>query len=93
MIVGVLSVDVSLFEAQTLKEKRSTIKSLIERVRNRFNVSIAEVEFNDQPKRSRIGITIVANESRYVHAVLDKIIDVIRRTARLSLIDYERELL
>jgi len=73
MIVGVLSVDVSLFEAQTLKEKRSTIKSLIERVRNRFNVSIAEVEFNDQPKRSRIGITIVANESRYVHAVLDKI--------------------
>jgi len=93
MIVGVLSVEVSLFEARTLKDKRRTIKSLKDRLRNRFNVSIAEVAFNDQPKRSRIGITMVANESRYVHEVLDKIIDVIRRTGRLSLIDYERELL
>jgi len=93
MIVGVLSVEVSLFEARTLKEKRRTIKSLKDRIRNRFNVSIAEVAFNDQPKRARIGITIVANESRYVHEVLDKIIDVFQRTAQLSLIDYERELL
>lgn len=93
MIVGVLTVELALFEAQSLKDKRRIIQSLKQRLGNRFHVSVAEVAYGDSPKRCRLGVAMVSNEARAVHATLDKIVDSIRRVAGLTLIDYERELL
>lgn len=93
MIVGVLTVDVAIFEAQTLKDKRRVISGLKQRLRNRFNVSVAEVAYADAPKRCRLGVAMVSQESRVVHSQLDKVVDVVRRAAGLSLIEYHREFL
>jgi len=93
MIVGVLTVELAIFEAQTLKDKRSVIQGLKQRLRDRFNVSVAEIGYGDAPKRCRLGVAIVSQESRAIHSQLDKVVELIRRTRGLSLLDYTRELL
>jgi len=93
MIVGVLTLDLAVFEAQTLKDKRRVIQSVKQKLRNAFNVSVAEVEFGDLPKRCRLGVAVVSNESRPVHAQLDKVVELVRRCAGLTVLDYERQLL
>jgi len=93
MIVGVLTVDVALLEALTLKDKRRIMLGFRDRLRNQFNVSVAEVEFGDSPRRCRLGIALVNTGSRAAHAQMDKIVEMIRRTGGLTLLEYHRELL
>ena len=97
MIEAVLTVELAIFDAQSLKDKRRVISSLKQRLRNRFNVSVAEVGYADTPKRCRLGIAMVSSSagggSGAVHSQLDKLVDIVRRTGGLSLLDYERELL
>ena len=93
MIVGVLTVELALFEAQTLKDKRRVLQSVKQRLRQAFNVSVAEVGFMDSPKRCRMGMALVCNEARPIHAQFDKIVDLLRGVGGLTLLDYERELL
>lgn len=91
MIVGVLTVDLTIPEAHSLKDKRRVVLSLKQKLRNRFNVSVAEVGNADSPRRCRLGIAVVGESSRPLHAQLDKIVDLVRRTNGLTLIEYERE--
>lgn len=92
MIVGVLTVELAIYDARSLKDKRRVVVSLKERLRNRFNVSVTEVGYMDTPKRCRLGVAVVSQDSRAVHSQLDKIVDVVRRTGGVSLLDYKREL-
>ncbi len=93
MIVGVLTVDVAVLDARSLKDKRRVIKSIKDRVRNRYNVSVSEVGDQDVMKRSRLGIAMVSVETRAVHSQFDKIVDLIRAMPGATLIDYERTML
>ncbi len=93
MIVAILTIDVAIFDARTLKEKRSVIKSLKQKLRNRFNVSVAEVAYHDTPKRCHLGIAMVSVEARAMHAQLDKMVDMVRGMGGLTLVDYTREFL
>ena len=91
MIVGVLNMQVSVFDAMTLKDKRSVIKSLKDRIANKFNVSIAEVGYNDSIRTSLLGVAMVANESRFVESALSSVVEFVRRMPKLSLIDFHIE--
>jgi len=91
MIVGVLTVELAIFEAQTLKDKRRVIQSLKQKLSNRFNVSVAEVEHNDVPKRCQLGVALVSNDARAVHSQLDQVVEAVRRSAGVTLLSYERE--
>lgn len=93
MIIGVLSVELTILEAQSLKDKRRVIKGLKERLRHRYNVSVAEIDYLDTHKRCQLGICTISNETRVVHSQLDKLVDTIRQTRGLTLIDYQREIL
>ena len=93
MIVGLLEIDLALFEAQSLKDKRRVIKSTVTRLRNQFNAAVAEVSELDKAKRCVLGVVTVANDSRFVHSMLDKIVDFIRQRPELTLLDYRREIL
>jgi uncharacterized protein YlxP (DUF503 family) len=93
MIVGVLTIDVAIFEARSLKDKRRVIQSVKEKIHNRFNVAVAEVAHGDSAKQCRLGIATVSNESRQVHSVLDNIVDLVRNVRGLTLLDYDRRLL
>ena len=74
MRVGVLTIELAILEARTLKDKRRVIKGFKDRLRNRFNVSVAEVGFGDAPKRCRLGVVMVSKETRPLHSQLDKIV-------------------
>lgn len=90
MIVGVLEIDLAILEAHSLKDKRRVIKGLKEKLRHHYNVSVSEVDHTDLMRRCRLGVAMVAEGARGVHAQFDKIVDVIRATAGLTLLDYER---
>jgi uncharacterized protein YlxP (DUF503 family) len=77
MFVGVLRLVLHLPEPGSLKSKRHLVRSAIDRVRSKFNVSIAEVAENDLWQRSVVGVTAVGNEHGFVNEVLDKVADFI----------------
>ena len=91
MNVGVLTIELAIFDARTLKEKRRVTQSFKQKLRNRFNVSVAEVAYGDLPKRCRLAVAMVSKESRPLHSQLDKIVDMVRSTNGLTLVDYNRE--
>ena len=92
VIVGTLRIELALYEARTLKDKRRVIKSLKDRLANRFNVSVAEVDALNSPRRAVLGLAMVANEQRFVESCLDKVVDHVRHDPRASLTDYETEI-
>ena len=92
MIIGVLSVEVMIGEARSLKDKRRVLQSLKQRLRNRFNVSVAEVAYEDTWQRAVLGVAPVCNETRVVESQLDQIVDVVRGMPQVSLLQYERVL-
>lgn len=73
MFVGVLRLTLHLPEPASLKSKRHLVRSAIDRVRARFNVSIAEVAENDLWQRSVLGVVTVGNEHAFVNEALDKV--------------------
>ena len=83
--------DLMIYDAQSLKDKRRVLQSVKQRIRNRFNVSVAEVEHNDARQRSTLGFALVSNERRAVESQLDQVVDLLRRHPQLSLLEYERD--
>jgi uncharacterized protein YlxP (DUF503 family) len=93
MIVGLLTLDLHIPEANSLKSKRLVIKSLIDRIKNRFNVSIAEVDAQNLWQRCVIGIAFVSNETVMIHRVFEKIRTLVLSYHSVELIDSTMELL
>lgn len=91
MIVGVLRIELAVFEAQSLKDKRQAIKGLKQRLRDRFNVSVAEVDHHELHQRCTLGLAMVSTETRATHSQFDKMVELVRRAPRVSLLDYQRE--
>lgn len=97
MVVGCLEIIIAIHQADSLKDKRSVVRRLVERTRNKFNVSAAEVGANDEHRRAILGVTTVANDGPFVNSVLDKVLDFLEDEAigraeimssRLELIHY-----
>ena len=91
MIVGVLTAHLSLQGITSLKGKRSIIKSLIGRLKSRFNISISEVDRQDNKALAIIGISIVGNDSHFIDQQFDTIIHFMRNDGRFYLSQVERE--
>ncbi len=92
MIIGVLTVTIHMQGIASLKEKRSIVKSLIGRLKSRYNISISEVDHNDNKTSAVIAIALVSNEGQFVEKQLDKILDFMRKDGRFYLGSVEREL-
>jgi uncharacterized protein YlxP (DUF503 family) len=75
MFVGVLRLTLHLPEPGSLKSKRHLLRSAIDRVKVRFNVSIAEVAENDLWQKSVVGVAAVGNDHAFVNETLDKVAD------------------
>jgi uncharacterized protein YlxP (DUF503 family) len=72
MVVGILRLTLYIPGASSLKEKRQVLRKVVDRLRARFNVSVAEVGDNDVWQRAVVGIAAVANDHSFVNEVLDK---------------------
>ncbi len=75
MFIGVLRLTLYLPEPGSLKSKRHLLRSAIDRVKAKFNVSIAEVGGNDLWQRSVVGVSAVGNDHAFVNETLDKVVD------------------
>ena len=93
MILGVLTIDLAIFGAQTLKDKRRVVLGLKTKLRQRFNVSVAELETADTVKRCRLGMAMICGESRPIHSQFDQMMDLVRSVPGVTLLEYHREFL
>ncbi|MFC1889239.1 DUF503 domain-containing protein [Thermodesulfobacteriota bacterium] len=93
MVVGVCRVILSIPGNASLKGKRKVLRAILDRTRNKFNASIAEVGDNDLWQRSELGITLVANDMKFVNSSLDKILNFIDSLNVAEIVDHEMELI
>jgi len=70
MVIGLLTVEVHIPESGSLKSKRFVLKSLMDRLRKRFNVAVAEVEYRDLWQRSVLGIVTVNTDRKHADSTL-----------------------
>lgn len=91
MIVGVLKAQLHMQAVTSLKEKRSIVKSLIGRLKSRFNISICEVDHQDNKTSAVIAIAMVCNKARHIDQQFDRIIDFMRKDSRFHLGQVQRE--
>jgi uncharacterized protein YlxP (DUF503 family) len=92
MHVGVARVALHLAENSSLKGKRVVVKSVVQRVRNRFNVAIAEIDSQDAWELITLGIVCVSDDRRHTNEMLSKVIDFIetqRLDADLGAVEFE----
>jgi len=94
MNVGVCKVRLRLPDNRSLKGKRQVVKPITTRIRNKFNVSVAEVDDHDLWQSATLGICCVSNDKRYTNEVLSKIVDFIGNGRfEVEIVDYEIEIL
>lgn len=92
MTIGVLQLSLMIPGAMSLKDKRRALKSLKDRLGRRHNISIAEVDQQDEHRRSVVAVAMVANERRFTESALSKIVDEVRRERSIGLVDFDLEL-
>jgi len=92
IVVGVCSVELHIPAAHSLKDKRQVIRSVVTRLRQRFNVSVAEVGSHDIWQSAELAIVCVSNDRGYAHGLLSKAIQTLE-SSRLDLlvVDYRIE--
>ena len=77
-----------------MKSKRQVARSLTSRIRNQFNVSVAEVEDNDLWRRLTLGVGCVANDSRHANEVLSRVVAFVETIrGELEILDYDTEII
>ena len=91
MIVGVCTIELHIPEPNSLKAKRKVIKSIISRVKNKFNVSIAEVGYHDKWQRSVLGIAVVSTAQDHANGTLSKVVNFVEAMYVAELLDYQIE--
>jgi len=89
MVVGVLTLELHLPASNSLKAKRSVLNHVKERIRSRFNVSVAEVDHQDLWQRSTLGVAAVSGEGSVLDRLLREILSVVEREDRLTVLDYQ----
>lgn len=92
MLVAVCQVELHLPASGSLKEKRVVIQSLKQRIQNKFNFSVAEVEANDKWQRAVLGLAMVANERRILDQAVTKVFELIESDGRAFVIDKTYEI-
>jgi uncharacterized protein YlxP (DUF503 family) len=91
MIVGVVKAQLHMQGIGSLKGKRSIVKSLIGRLKSRFNISIAEVDHQDNKTSAVIAVVMVSNDARFIDQQLDAVIGFMQKDGRFYLGEIERE--
>lgn len=93
MIVGLCTVELYIPDGHSLKAKRQVLLSLKDRLRDKFNVSVAEVGDQDLWQKAVLGIACVANEGTHVNQVLAQALNVIRSAPNIEMVRSRIELL
>jgi len=92
MTIGLLQVEILLLETHSLKEKRSVLSRIKNLVKNKFNVSIAELKYSEQWGRTLLGVVTISNDGKIVHQVLKRVKDFLEQQIGIRIVDRKVEL-
>jgi uncharacterized protein YlxP (DUF503 family) len=93
MHVGVLRIEIHLNDSASLKEKRGHLRRLKDRLRNNFNVSIAEIDEMDKWQKAVLGVVTISNDKKHLSGYLDGIMNFIEDERTIEVLDYSTEIL
>ncbi len=88
MIIGTLELNLRFPGPQSLKEKRMILKSLVTRIKNQFNIAIAEVDGMDLWQSSTLAVAAVGRETKQINEVLDLVVNFINSVHGVELTDH-----
>ena len=91
--VGVLKVDFQVTNSMSLKEKRLVMRSIKDRIRSNFNVSVAEVDNHDKWQLGTIAVSCVSNDKAHASGLLNKVRDFFERNRNIVVSDYQMEII
>jgi len=92
MVVGFGTIKFRLHDCRSLKGKRKIVKSIVARLRNAFNASVAEVGSNDIHQRAEIGFALAGNSRQVINSKIDKIFNFAEDLGLAEIIDTEMEI-
>ncbi len=92
MIIGSLSLELDVLEAFSLKDKRRVLKSLKDRLKNKFNISVAEIGHKNVWNRALIAVVNVSDETSHVDKQLSEVVNFIEQIHNVSIIKMHREI-
>ncbi len=93
MVVGLCTVELFIAGSQSLKDKRQVLHGLKDRLRGKFNLSIAEVDGQDLWQKAVLGMACVANDGSYVNQVLEQALNMIKSMPTVEIVRTQLELL
>ena len=93
MVVGISTIVLRIPGNTSLKGKRKVVKSVIARLQNTFNASVAEIGANDSHQRAEIGLALVGNDRRRINSKLDKALNFVEALKMVEIIDSEMEII
>jgi uncharacterized protein YlxP (DUF503 family) len=93
MVVGTGLITLRLHDCRSLKAKRKIVKSMISRLRNNFNASVAEVGSNDIYQKAEIGFSLVGNDTALINSKIDKLFNMAEDIGLAEIVDTEMEII
>ena len=92
MVVGSLKIEFRLTDNRSLKGKRKVVRSMVDKVKSRFNASIAEVGSNDKWQKIELGISAVGNDRRHIDSSLNHILSFLESLYLAQIVRTEMEI-
>ncbi len=89
MIVGVLETEFYMQTCSSLKEKRMIVKSVKDKIANKFNASVAEIDFLDKWQRATLGFAVISNKKSFTEEVLQKIFQTLDNDLRFEIVNHQ----
>jgi len=92
MVVGTLTIELHLHDNRSLKGKRKIVRSMVDKVKHRFNVAIAEVGSNDKWQKIELGVSAVGNDRRHIDTSLNTVLTFLDSLYLAEIIDSQIEI-
>lgn len=93
MIVGISSFELHLPSSRSLKDKRRVVKSLVDRIHQRYRVSVAETDFHDLLQRAEISLAVVTNSEGEMDKLMEEIHSLVDREPEALLTRWDPQIL
>ncbi|MFC1534815.1 DUF503 domain-containing protein [Thermodesulfobacteriota bacterium] len=92
MVVGTMIIELYLHDNRSLKGKRKILRSMVDKIKNKFNVAIAEIGSNDKWQKIELGISTVGNDKRHVDSSLNNVLAFLESLYLAEIIDSRMEI-
>lgn len=93
MVIGILRIELRIHDNRSLKGKRKIVKSMVDKLKNKFNASVAEIGSNDKWQKIELGVSTVGNDRRHIDASLNNILAYLESLYLAEIVDSEIEIL